>query len=74
MVLLTPTATVVSLYARISHQSSDVNRCRVCLRIWRCGGKNVVGSYGSTNALEFKLANCPKCDGIFDRQQDAGAN
>src|SRR4029077_2853612 len=41
---------------------------------FRCGGENVVGDYRSTNALEFKLANCLDGDGVLDRHQHTRAD
>ena len=43
-------------------------------RIWGHGGENVVGCYGSANALKFKLPNRLDRDGIFDRHQDTRAD
>ena len=37
-------------------------------------GEDIVGRYGSANALEFKLANWLDGDGVFDRHQDTRAN
>ena len=37
------------------------------------GGNDIVGRYGSANALEFKLPNRLDSHGIFDRHQDTRA-
>jgi hypothetical protein len=36
-------------------------------RAWGCGGADIVGRYGSANALDFKLPNRLDGDGVFDR-------
>jgi hypothetical protein len=42
--------------------------------VWGRGGEDIVGRYGSANALEFKFPNGLDGDGVFDRHQDARAN
>ena len=68
--------------ARIADRRSDVNsplglrltRCAQVSRTWGQGGENIVGRYGSANALEFKLPNRFDSDGIFDRHQHSRTN
>jgi hypothetical protein len=43
-------------------------------RTWGQGGENIVGRYGSADALEFKLPNRFDSDGISDRHQDSWTN
>ena len=54
----------------------SLGRVRTCKaqRIWGRGGENIVGGYGSANALEFKLPNWLDRDGILDRHQHARAD
>ena len=49
-------------------------RCEQVSRTWGQGGENIVGRYGSADALEFKLPNRLDCHSIFDRHQDTRAN
>jgi hypothetical protein len=68
--------------AKIADQGYDVNSPREAQgsrrsqgsRIWGCGGEDIVGRYGSANALEFKLPDRLDGDGVFDRHQNARAN
>jgi hypothetical protein len=36
----------------------------------RCGGKYIVGRYGSANALKFKLPSCLDSDGILNQHHN----
>jgi hypothetical protein len=50
---------------------------RPCLQVsrtWGQGGENIVGRYGSADALEFKFSNRLDGNGFFDRHQDARAD
>src|ERR1700730_14033100 len=43
-------------------------------RTWGQGGDNIVGRYGSADALEFKPPNRLDGDGFFDRHEHARTN
>ena len=74
---------VVTAYvAKITDRRSEVN-CPLAFearpylqvsRTWGQGGDNIVGGYGSANALERKLANRFDGYGVFDRHQNTRAN
>jgi hypothetical protein len=74
---------VVTAYvAKISEERSEVNcpltfEARPYLQVsrsWGQRGENIVGRYGSANALERKLPNRLDGYGVFDRHQHAWAN
>jgi hypothetical protein len=68
--------------AKIPDRRSEVNRpltfeARPYLQVsrtWAQGGENIVGRYGSADALEFKLPNRLDGYGVFDRHQNTRAN
>ena len=68
--------------AKISDRRSEVNcpltfEARPYLQVsrtWGQGGDNIVGRYGSADALEFKLPNRFDSDGISDRHQNSWTN
>src|SRR5262245_44579824 len=43
-------------------------------RMWRYGGKYIIGRHGATDALKGKIANCFDADRIFNRHQDTRTN
>src|SRR5262245_54129636 len=43
-------------------------------RLWRYGGKYIVGRHGATDALKRKIANWFDVDGIFNRHQNTRTN
>jgi hypothetical protein len=67
--------------AKISDRRSEVNcpltfEVRAYLQVsrtWRQGGENIVGRYGSANALEFKFANRLNRNVVFHRHQHTRA-